>query len=276
MSVAPAVVVRCLGGFSVVTHDGPVTRWSAGKARGLFQYLVIHRERPVLRDRLHEVLWPGGPWSPRSSSLKVAVHALRQVLESPAGAPRVEVRLSEYGYLLHADDIWVDLEDFEATVDAADALDAHDHEGALRLYRRAADLYGGDFLDGEAADWVIERREWARSKALRALTALRDDAYRRQEPAQVIEWCRRILRIDPYQEATYRALMLTHGRLGELGLVRSWHEMCVRRLREDLAVEPEPDTHQVFDRVMGNAGGSRSPRPRPRSIVAPLTAVASA
>src|SRR5439155_1310437 len=102
-----------------------------------------------------------------------------------------------------------------------------------------------------------ERREWARSRALRALAALRDDAYRRREPAQVMEWCRRILRIDPYQEATYRALMLTHGRLGELGLVRGWHELCVRRLRDDLALEPvfeapdeRPDAIQIAGRSM--------------------------
>src|SRR5690348_10782629 len=100
MSEAPAaVVVRCLGQFAVATDGTPVTRWSAGKARGLFQYLVVHRDRPVLRDRLHDVLWPETPWSPRSSSLKVAVHALRQVLgaTSANGTPRAEIRLDAFG-----------------------------------------------------------------------------------------------------------------------------------------------------------------------------------
>jgi two-component SAPR family response regulator len=246
------VNVRCLGPFAVTVGPREVGPWRAGKARSLFQYLVVNRGRPVLREKLHEVLWPGSEWSPGSSSLKVAVHAVRQVLASSGLAAAPMVRLHDRGYLLDIEGIWVDAEEFESTMDSALTRSAQgDHAVALRLYRHAAQLYRGDFLDGETADWVVEHRGWIQGKALRAFTALRDDAYRRRDAGEVFGWCERILRVDPYHEPTYRVLMLTHGRLGELGRVRSWHAICVRRLREDLAVEPEAETEFVLRRFVG-------------------------
>ncbi|MBE1489513.1 AfsR/SARP family transcriptional regulator [Plantactinospora soyae] len=255
MSTTTAMIsVRCLGPFTATLGKREIGPWRAGKARGLFQFLLVNRGRPVPRDKLHDVLWPQAPWSPGSSSLKVAVHGVRQILAGTGAdsASTAEIRFDDRGYRFQADDIWVDVEEFESAMDLAAVRAAGgDRDGALRLYRRAAELHQGDFLEGEAADWVVEHRGWIQAKALRGLTSLRDDAHARSDLAEVILWCRRILRIDPYHEATYRMLMLTHGQLGELGQVRSWHAICVRRLREDLAVEPQPETDLVLRRFLG-------------------------
>lgn len=243
------LAVRCMGQFAVHTGESPVRRWHAGKARSLFQYLLAHRERVVLRDTLYEVLWPEQGWTPGSSSLKVAAHALRRMLlESGTGA-RIEHQ--DFGYVLRAKDIWVDAERLEAACAAGRTAEVRgDHDTAATAYRQAAKLYRGDFLAGETADWIDEQREYYRSLALRALGYLRTRALARNDFTEVIEWSRQALAIDRYQEETYQALMIAHGRLGELDRVRAWHDLCVRRLGEDLDLEPTPETGRILASAM--------------------------
>ncbi|QKG19902.1 response regulator receiver and SARP domain-containing protein [Actinomadura verrucosospora] len=251
--------------------DEPVHKWRAGKARSLFQYLLVHRGRVVLRDKLHDVLWPDSEWSPSSSSLKVAMHAVRQVLRADAaggGAHGVRILHEDFGYVLHADDVWVDVDEFEALIEAGRMADkSGDSAGALRAYAAAIELYQGDFLAGETADWVVEQREWCKSLALRALDRLSAEALATGAFDELVRWCRRIIDIDPYREPVYRMLMDLHGRFGELGAVRRWHELCVRRLAEELGVPPAEETEEVYVRAMRS--GARGVRAVPSAPARP-------
>ena len=262
----PRVAVRYLGDFALSVNGSQVSRWRAGKTRSLFQYLLVNRERLVLRERLQEVLWPGVDWSNNSSSLKVAVHALRQILKSipqVGREPVMEVCHQDYGYVLHARGVTVDFEELEAQFDAAQAAESHgDVAAALRCCRRVSALYAGEFLPGESAEWVAEQREWNRSIALRAIDRLRADALAREQFTEVITWCRRILDIDPYREQIYQLLMYVHGRFGELGSVNGWYELCARRLREELDTEPAPATQHLHLRAMRGELLARMNTPR--------------
>jgi DNA-binding SARP family transcriptional activator len=255
-----------LGDFSVTIGGTPVQRWRAGKARSLFQYLVVHRDRVVLRATLHEVLWPHSERAPSSSSLKVAMHALRQILQiRPDGGDDRGVRIVHhaFGYALYADRLYVDVDDFEAKMEAGRAADkVGDVEAARKLYSEAMKLYTGDFLAGDTTDWIIEYREWCRTIALRALDRLCTEALRRDEIGEFLHWCRRVIDIDPYREETYRLMIALHGSLGELGAARRWYEMCLRRLRNDLDIEPTVETEHAYLQALyrGNRevpGGSR-------------------
>lgn len=274
-TTAGPVAVRCLGEFSLSIGGRRVERWRAGKARSLFQYLLVNRGQIVVRERLYDVLWPDLEWSSGSSSLKVAAHALRQLLRGEGGGQDTGVRLvhREFGYGLFGDDIWVDAEEFQALVGAGRVAAARgDTAAALRAYREAMELYRGDFLAGESATWVVEQREWHKGAALRALDELREDALHRDDYTELIGWCRRILEIEPYREETYQLLMEVHGRLGERERVKNWYQVCVRRLRAELGIEPTSDTHRVFAQAL--RGGGRPVR-RPRPGLVPAGAIAA-
>ncbi|GLZ35201.1 SARP family transcriptional regulator [Lentzea sp. NBRC 105346] len=235
--------------------DGrPVERWRAGKARNLFQYLLVNRGRVVPRDKLYQVLWPTQEWSPTGSSLKVAMHGVRQVLQSlprVSGPPAVEIVNRDHGYLLKAHDVWLDLDEFSIAIDAARAAEiAGDHDTAHREYTRAVDLYCGDFLAVESADWIDEQRACSKALVLRALHYLRADALRRGDHVAVVRLCQRLLMVDPYQEELYQTLMVVHGKQGELGQVQFWYDICLRRLHEELDVEPTDTTYRIFARAV--------------------------
>ena len=260
-----SVAVYCLGGFSMTVDGRPVEQLRAGKTRSLFQYLLVNRGRVVLREQLYEVLWPGVEWSKDSSRLKVAVHTLRRLLAG-CGAP-IQVLHRDFGYMLVADDIWIDYKEFEGWFDAARAAEARgDSRYALRLYRKCAGFYRGDFLAGETTRWVTEHQEWTRSIALRAMNRLRVEAVNGDNSDEVVLWCRRILELDPYHEQTYQVLMWVHGRSGQLASVDGWYRLCSQRLRDDLDVEPAEATKRIYLTAMrGEFGqGARlSPAGRP-------------
>jgi two-component SAPR family response regulator len=257
-----------------------VDRWHAGKARDLFQYLLLNRGHVIRRERLFDTLWPDSEWSPTTSSLKVAVHSLRRILDDVpgAGSPRpVEIISRDRGYLLYANHVRLDIDEFDAGM-AAGRVAEERGEGtmALTAYRRAVEFYTGDFLAAQTADWIGEQRQFYRSAALYALARLRADALRRHAHSEIIRLCQRTLDIDPSHEEAYQTLILVHGRRGELGQAREWHQLCVRRLQRDLDVSPTEVTQQIFARAVRGelrvatgpltdtapADARREPRPR--------------
>ncbi|MFJ7589177.1 BTAD domain-containing putative transcriptional regulator [Streptomyces sp. NPDC097617] len=266
----PAVRVRFLGDFELTVNGAPVERWRAGKARGLFQYLVVHRGQMLTRDRLYASLWPGAD-SAAGSSLKVAAHALRRVLDAHPDRPGdsgISLVYRDFGYVLHITGLWSDLDGFQEQVHSGlRAAAAGDAPLARTRLRAALGLYGGEFLRGESADWVVEQREYLRALALRALGVLRADAEDREDFVELIEVCRRTLEIDRHHEETYRALMAAHGRRGELACVRRWYELCARRMRDELAVAPEPETQRLLGTLIPAAA---------RAAVATASAVTGA
>lgn len=249
-----AVRIRFFGDFELSVNGAPVRRWRAGKARGLFQFLVIHRGQTLTRERLYEELWPGSDRCAGDSSLKVAAHALRRVLDAhPDSTCASGIRLSyrDFGYVLDVADLWSDVDRFRELVHSGlRAAGAGDRGAARERLRSAVALYAGEFLRGESADWVVEQREYLRSLALRALEVLRADAVEREDFPELIEVCRSTLGIDRHHEETYRALMTAHGRLGEHACVRRWYDLCARRLREDLAVAPSRETDRLLHAIL--------------------------
>ncbi|MER5359013.1 BTAD domain-containing putative transcriptional regulator [Streptomyces sp. NPDC002785] len=252
--ISERVVVRCLGGFSLELMGHPVRRWRAGKARELFLYLLINRGRTVDRDELHAALWPDRTRSASSSSLKVAKHAVQQILsgEQPAGQqPAAEISFNEYGYTLKVHDAWLDFEVFERLCCEGHRTAARgDRRTAAEHYRRALELHVGNFLPGETADWVREQQDWVRSLALGAAAYLLQEALDRGELHEVIDVCRRSLDIDPYQEDVYRTLIQVHGELGQLGQAKSWFKLCSDRMSGGLDIDISPDTQRLFERVL--------------------------
>jgi two-component SAPR family response regulator len=242
-------VVRCFGSLEVSVGGVAVEAWRSGKARALFEYLVTHRDRATPRDSLIQALWPDPDALAAGTSLKVAVHALRQML-GELGSPQqrpLAVLMRESTYQLVAPDLWVDVDEFERCYAVAGALEARGQTPeALALYQRAADLYRGDFLAETWDDWAVFRREGLKDQYLLVLARLADAALQAGEHHRCIRLCRQLLEHDCCREDPFRILMLCHARLGQPGRVRRWYELCARTMRSMLDTDPEPETERVY------------------------------
>lgn len=246
-----AVSVYCLGPFGLSVYGRPVEGWRPGKARALFQYLVTNRHRNVGREALIGALWPSPDALAAGSSLKVAVHGLRQWLSQLAGGDLLTVNAQGSGYQLAAQGLWLDVEEFERCCTRARGFEAsNQRREALAEYERAAELYRGDFLQDSAEDWTIFRRESLRDRYLIVLARLADEALAAGDYAACIDRCQRILEFDPCREDAYRALMVCHAGLGQRGRIRDWYAVCVRTMNAELGVTPEAETTSLYRRAV--------------------------
>jgi len=256
---APPVAVRCLGAFQVVVGGVPVEIWRSARARALFQYLVSHREHPIRRDALFEALWPDPETTPASTSLKVVIHRLRKALASLSTTQPIDVHVSDDGYQLNADGLWVDVEQFDQSCLQARQFEAAGNSGAaVAQYTAAADLYRGDFLLDIDDEWAILRRERLKDQYLHVLSRVADAALAAGDYQGCIERCQQTLEHDPCREDAYRALIVSHARLGQRGRARRWYEVCVQALRTDLDVEPEPETQLTYRRAIAGEFSNHS------------------
>ncbi|WP_330184293.1 hypothetical protein OHB26_12245 [Nocardia sp. NBC_01503] len=252
MASMEQVHVKLLGEFAFSTPGGEWIRWRANKARSLFGVLLVNKNIVVGKDRLRELLWPDVDRP--STSLKVAVHALRKVLDTHLGPDRdyLRVEYRDFGYTIEVGgDVIVDCHEFERHLTAAREAAAHDRpDAALRSYRQAVALYAGEFLSGEPDGWVTEQRHWLRLSVLNALDALAEYALEAGELIDAADACRRILAIDTANESAFRRLMMIHAHRGELQQVEQWYELCAQRLREQFELDPDHRTRSLRHRVL--------------------------
>jgi DNA-binding SARP family transcriptional activator len=262
------ISVRALGTFELSFGDRPVERWKAGKSRSLLQFLLLRPGRIVPRDVLYEALWPDAPWSKNSSSLKVAAHMLRRILEQsqdqqPPLGSALRLLTRESGYVLEAEQVSVDFEVFVRLAEAAHAAQLRDDRpGAAALYREAVGLYQGDFLPDVGYDWASIEREWLRSRLLCALTFLTEADIERGDHVGVIRWSWRMLAAEPLHEETYRALILIHAHLGQINQVHRWYHLCADLLRKHLQMTPDLATQRLYDRAVRGEFTGRPVDPR--------------
>lgn len=250
--------VRVLGAAEVRYAGVPMTKWRAGKTKTLLHYLALQHGRVVARSKLVDVLWPDGEQADGNASLKVAIHALRKALQDCSVGlerPIAEVRYVDFGYELVAEDLWVDSVEFArlarqgATLDAAGEVDA-----ARAAYEDAVAIYRGPFLPEDESDWAREERMWIESMGLKVLCRLATLAVEQGEDMLAIEYCKRVLHLDPYNERAYRRMMEIHGRSRELGMALRWFSECDDRLQRGLGVPPSENTHECLVKVLAMCG----------------------
>jgi DNA-binding SARP family transcriptional activator len=248
----PKVEAFCLGRFQLVVAGRGLEQARSGKTRALLQYLVNHANRPVSRDLLIETLWPNPEAEAAGTSLRVAVHALRRMLQAQ-GSGEVAVEAHSAAYQLAVPNLWLDVDEFAACCAwGRQLLDAGDQTQAMQAYARAAQLYRGEFLAGAGEAWAVVRREGLKDQYLFVLERLAETALQARDYEVCMLYAQRLLEEDRCRESTYRLLMVCHAQAGQRGRVRSWYEVCVQTLRAELGVSPEDATTATYHDLFGS------------------------
>jgi DNA-binding SARP family transcriptional activator len=242
----------CLGGFRLVVGGRGLEQAKSGKTRALLQYLVNHANRPVSRDLLIDTLWPNPDAEAAGTSLRVAVHALRQLLQTQSRG-LVAVEAHSAAYQLAVPSLWLDVDEFAACCAQGRQLrDAGELGQAMHAYARASQLYRGEFLAGAGEAWAIVRREGLRDQYLFVLERLAEAALQARDFEVCMHYAQRLLEEDRCRESAYRLLMVCHAQAGQRGRVRSWYEVCVQTLRAELGVTPEDATTATYRELFGS------------------------
>ena len=137
-----------------------------------------------------------------------------------------------------------------------------------RQLDRAVELYRGDFLVGfnlhdsrRFEEWALLERERLQRLAVDALDELIDADLRARRYRAGIDHAAHLLRLDPLREDAHRQLMLMYARTGQRHAALLHYQTCRKILRDELEVEPAPETIQLAQRL--KAAEAERPGPLP-------------
>ncbi len=244
--------------------DGSWARlhWPLRRAFKALAYLATSPERRAAREDLMEALWPEeSDETIRRNFHPTLSHLRRGLRPAPAGpaAPGdgpAPLLLEDNVYRLNPElGWWIDVEEVVRQAEhAALAVGEGRDLAAIAAWEAAWRLYRGELLEGLYDAWLVDRREDLRRLHLALLRGL-GAAYERQgDLVRATDAFRAALVEDPLQERVHVALMGLYSRRGRRDLVRRQYERLSSLLREELGVEPLPETTDEYHRLMMERG----------------------
>jgi pentatricopeptide repeat protein len=238
-----------LCGPTVVERDGQrlETLLPGRQGRLLFAYLVLERHRLTSRDELIEAIWPRRHPAATENALNALVSKLRKVL-----GPGVLDGRSNLRVRLEAGDK-VDVEVAVEAVHRAESQIALD-EWKLAWGPALVALFIAEreFLPGEDAPWINERRDHLADIQVRALEtyALAALGTGGTELPAAVRAGRRLVRLIPLRESGYRVLMRALAEQGNVAeALRVYAELRVV-LRDQLGVSPCATSQAVYNHLL--------------------------
>ncbi len=214
------VTALILGPLELSVAGRHVVRWNSLKARAVFQYLLIHRGRPVRRDVLMDLQWPNHTYTSARNNLNVALYSLRNTLEGPWQGLQ-PILYQDGCYALNSElKWWIDRDEFLSALRKAHLVRSSGHSmKAISHYQK---LY------------------------LQALESLGEIYLNLGEPASAQKFAQLALARDPCCESVHRLLMRCYASEHKQQLVSRQYSICVKALRDELGVSPGGETLRLF------------------------------
>lgn len=250
MQRGAALTLELMGGFCARDAQGRDVAINSRKAQALLAVLALSPGRPQKREKIAALLWSDRAEPQARASLRQALAELRRVL------PDRDPPLLAAG----RDSLYVDAN--AIAVDAVEMLRLIDAESPDAL-ATAADFYRGDLLDGLAVhdpafeEWLQVERTRLRDRAAEALRRLLE----RQSGAEAMATARRLLALDPLDEATHRTLIRLYAEAGDRTTAIKQYESCREVLDAELGLRPEAATEQLIERIRRRDTDGDSPTP---------------
>jgi DNA-binding SARP family transcriptional activator len=245
---AADVAALVLGPLELSVAGRRVLRWNSLKARAVFQYLLIHQDRPIRRDVLMELQWPDHTRNSARNNLNVALYSLRNTLEG-SGQGLQPVLYQDGCYSLNpALTWWIDRNQFFSTLQHAEsARRAGRPRQAIAAYEKAVQLYRGPlFEDDPSGEWFLAEQRHLEELYLQALEHLAAMYFQLGELPEAVRCGQIAVGTDPCCEPAHRLLMRCYDSQHQQQLVSRQYRSCVAALHDELGVSPGEETVQLF------------------------------
>lgn len=218
------------------------------QSHALLGFLVLHRNRHVMREELVEALWPEGAPAAADQALRTLLSRLRGALGDGRLIGKSELRL-----VLPAG-TWVDVEAAEAAIhEAESAVAQRKWERAWATAHIALNVGARVLLPRIDAPWVSERRRGLEEVRLRALEALAASGLALGGPEldTAARAARRLIELAPYRESGHRHLMAVLAAEGNVAEALLVYDALRCRLRDDLGVAPSRPLQELHRTLVG-------------------------
>jgi DNA-binding SARP family transcriptional activator len=256
--------IRLLGPFQVTLNGDSVARFETRKAQALLAYLAAEADRAHRRELLGEMLWPERPQGASRANLRHTLSSLRRAIgdRSPSGKRSRSSKLeADAPFLLatretiqfnRAAEVWVDSMAFLELLEGPTPTDRL----PITQLEEAVNLYRGPFLEDISIDdstlfheWLLLEREKYRRQVAEALSGLAVCYEIQRMFDRGLEYARRRLELEPWDEQGHRQVMRLLALAGQRGAALAQYEACCQLLSAELAVAPEPETTELLERI---------------------------
>lgn len=256
------LLLTCLGNLEVLLDGEPLTAFQTDKVRALLVYLAVEGA-PQSRSWLAQFLWPGYSEESANNSLRQSLHRLRHLLRDGAADPPWLLITRQTLQFNPAAAIDVDAVRFTKLI-AECTAHVHDQlvtcQPCLARLQEAVNLYQGDFLSGFTVADSDPFEEWRRIlqeqfhlQVLSTLTNLGNAAELRGDDEGAHQAAQRQLRLEPWLEAAHRRLMRVLAQRGQWADALAQYQRCRQVLAEELQLEPDAETHALYEQIRSDA-----------------------
>lgn len=244
--------IRLFGKFSVQRNDSEVESFRSAKAKELFCYLLLHRDRSHSREVLASLLWGDCSTSQSKKYFRQTLWQLQRTLhgQSPGKSTRL-LRVDDESLRLDSQPrLWLDSAVFEqAFVPVRGVAGEQINEQQACVLKDAVSLYRGDLLEGHYQDWCLFHRERLQNIYTAMLDKLMGYCEINRKLEEGMAHGELLLRQDQARERTYRRLIRLHYLAGDrAGAIRQF-QRCETALQKELGVPPSRRTLELYNQV---------------------------
>src|SRR5205085_8584154 len=211
---------------------------------------LTHQERTIPTSEVLILLWPGVPRDLAATNLRSLLRQLRHQLGVSSQAPSLLEHTRTTVALRLGPTDWWDVAEFSVWLaEGARWQSAGAAAEALSAFAAGAALYKGDYLaEDNGAAWAAARRAQLREDWLTALSAMAELHGERGEHGDQETLLRTVLRVDPYRERSYRALMTLLAQQGRRAEALVLYQQLEELLRTQFGASPAPETKDLVSR----------------------------
>ena len=225
----PVMQIRLLGVPRFYCARVPVAA-PGPKATALIAYLASQPEGCAARSELAGWLWNERDAAASRQALRQCLFRLRNLLDDRAhllNADRETVRLN-------LDNVEIDVRDFEKLVRDQRGFDP---VAAARLCTGSF-CAGLDVAEEPVEQWLRQRRSELDRLAAGAFAGAAERAVADADADAAIEFARRRVGLDPFDETAQAILIGICMHFGRYGEARAVYRVCRKEFREELGVAP--------------------------------------
>lgn len=260
-----------LFGKFIVRHDSAQLDLPA-KVAELLCVLLLRRGQPLTREALATMLWGDASSAQGKKYLRQTLWQLQQALEGGTQSLPPLLQLEREWVAVRPEAaLQVDAYQLEA---ACTLLERHPTSADLARARAAAELYGGELLEGWYQEWCLIERERYQHQYIILLERLLEHCMARREFAAGLAYGLRLLRLEPSRERSHRNLMRLYALSGDRGAALNQLERCRAVLEREFGVGPGGATLALAEQIRAGEldGAAAEPGPALADELAQLRA----
>jgi DNA-binding SARP family transcriptional activator len=236
---AAGLEIRLFGNADARVAGVPVKFAKRSTTLAMLAMLVLRRGHAMTRESLAFTLFPDAEEGAALAELRRYLYLASKALPERAGDPWLIVDAETVRWN-DAAGAFVDVVAFEHF-----AAEPATHD-------RAIELYAGDLLEDIYEDWVVAERERLRSRYLAILSeSIARHRAARDFPSAIAS-AKRLLATDPWREDAVRSLLAARYESGDSAGALAEYESFAKRLRDELAIAPMPETVAVRQSILRN------------------------